>query len=114
MIAASGAGRRGCELTWLIATADAYNHDIPTEFTVERSIGRLVASGLAETSDLRVGLTRDGRRFAKQARGRMFERAPKLLQLLQAVPLSEGHWQLPTGAWQQAYDNYRQRMAKYM
>jgi hypothetical protein len=46
MIAGSGHGRRGCDLTGLIAGADASNHDIPTEDVLRRSIGRLIESGL--------------------------------------------------------------------
>ena len=112
MVSAAGCGRRGCDLSRLIGTADAYNHDIPTEDVIERSIGRLVASGLMTAShDLRVRLTREGRKTARKAKGGMFERAPHLLDLLQAHPLTEGHWPLPPGAWQTAYDAYVRRMA---
>jgi len=104
---------RGCDLSRLIGTADAYNHDIPTEEIIERSVGRLVASGLIASEDLRVRLSADGRTLAKQAKGGMFDRAPNLLQLLASRPLVEGRWLLPTRAWQNAYDRYRARM-KYM
>lgn len=114
MISAAGFVRRGCDLSHLIGTADAYNHDIPSQAQVERSIGRLVASGLATTSDLRVRLSKQGRALAKQAHGGMFERAPNLLLLLSRWPLREGRWALPQGAWQAAYDQYRSRMAKDM
>jgi hypothetical protein len=114
MIAAFGFGRRGCDLSQLIASADAYNHDIPTEAIVCGSIGRLRASGLMSVTDLHVRLTDDGRALAKRATGGMFERSPHLLRLLAEWPLSEGAWdELPQGAWQDAYDEYRAR-SKYM
>ena len=114
MIAASRHGRRGCDLAELIASADAYNHDIPTEAIVRRSVGRLVASGLLTIADKRMRLSRDGRALARQAKGGMFERAPSLLRLLQRHPLREGEWDLPSGAWQEAYERYRTKMAKYL
>jgi hypothetical protein len=110
MIAASGYGRRGCDLSHLIGAADAYNHDIPTEEMIERSVGRLIASQLMAASDnLRVRLTAEGRSLAKQAKGGLFERAPTLLRLLRSRPLIEGRWELPTGAWRDAYEQYVQR-----
>ena len=98
MIAASGFGRRGCDVSHLIGTADAYNHDIPTEAMIERSIG------LMTTTDDLVALTTEGRRLAKQAEGGMFERSPNMLRLLRTRPVVEGRWSLPPGAWQGAYD----------
>ena len=112
MISAAGYGRRGCDLSHLIGTADAYNHDIPTEVAVERSVGCLVASGFMVASGLRVALTADGRKLAKRAKGGMFERVPRLLELLDGHSRQEGVWDLPPGAWQRAYDEYRARMAK--
>lgn len=113
LISAAGFGRRGCDLSHLIGTADAYNHDIPTEPMIERSIGRLAASGLMSASDdLRVRITGEGRSLVKQAKGGMFERAPRLLALLNdGVAMREGTWPLPPGAWQEAYDHFRHRMS---
>jgi hypothetical protein len=114
LIAASDFGRRGCDLSQLIASADAYNHDIPTEEVVRRSIGRLRASGLMSVAGLQLHLTGDGRALAKRATGGMFERGPHLLRLLDAWPFRDGCWDdLPQGAWQDSYDEYRGR-SKYM
>src|SRR4051812_22878951 len=99
MIAGSGHGRRGCDLTGLIAGADASNHDIPTEDVL----------GAASVASSSRGY--DGLRPAQQAKGGMFERAPSLLRLLEGRPLREADWDLPPGAWQAAYDRYRSTTA---
>lgn len=110
MVAASGSGRRGYDLSQLIVSADAHNHDIPTEEVVRRSEGRLSSSGLMAVADGRVRLTDEGGRLAKCATGGMFERAPLLLNLLRDRPLAEGQWdELSPGAWQDTYDQYRAR-----
>lgn len=59
-------------------------------------------------------MSKHGGGLAKRAGGGWFERAPKLLSLLADWPLQEGRWELPNGAWQVAYDDYRTRMAKHM
>jgi hypothetical protein len=108
LLAAAHGGRRGRDLSRLIAVADAYNHDIPTEQVIERSVGRLIASGLARGSEgLRVRLTSDGQQLVKRVkRLGMFEQVPALQLLLGSKPLIEGRWPLPPGAWQSAYDRY--------
>ena len=108
LLAASSGGRRGQDLTGLIAVADALNHEIPTEQVIEHSMGRLIASGLATASDdFRVAVTPEGMALVKQVnRLGVFERAPALCLLLGSRPLMEERWPLPTGAWQNAYDRY--------
>ena len=65
MIAASGFGRRGCDVSHLIGTADAYNHDIPTEAMIERSIGLMTTTDdLVLLSLPRDGVSRSRRRAA--------------------------------------------------
>lgn len=43
LVAASDSGKKGCDLPDLLARADAYNHDVPPQEMVEKSVGRLVA-----------------------------------------------------------------------
>jgi hypothetical protein len=43
-------GRRGCNLSQMIGTADGRNHDIPTEQATATALGRLEASGLIDSS----------------------------------------------------------------
>lgn len=114
MVAASDFGKKGCDLSELIGRADAYNHDIPPEAMVERSVGRLVASGLMSVSDGRFRLTEDGLVVARQAGGGMFERAPALLRLLANHPLVEGEWHLPPGSWRASFEQYRKAMSKWL
>lgn len=109
LAAAAVSGRRWCDLSNLIASADALNHDIPTEEVIEHSVGRLTASGLMETSGLRVRLTRAGKRLVSKRRRALFKQAQSVLALLGQQTLTDGHWDLPSGAWEEAYEAYWQR-----
>jgi hypothetical protein len=109
MISASHFGDNGCDLSELIAAADAYNHSIPTDDEIQHGVGRLMASGLMAESAGRLQLTKTGHALAERARGSTFERAPNLLRLLAQRSCTEGRWTLPPGAVQDAYDRYRAR-----
>ena len=50
--------RRGFDLSRVIGTADAFNHDIPSRDQLASSLGALIDAGLVEVADKRFRLTR--------------------------------------------------------
>jgi hypothetical protein len=84
LTAMGGFRRRGRSLSKLIAVADAMNHDVPTEAQAARSLGRLIASGLAGIRGSRYRLTPSGRAVYRKRRGGWFDQANTVLHALKS------------------------------
>jgi len=97
--------RRGFPLSRVIATADAFNHDIPSRDQLASSIGALIDAGLIEVTDGRFRLTRDGKRIRKTWRGGAFEWG-QMLPHLTPIPRTSREYPLTSEDWQRAYDEY--------
>ncbi len=107
-------GLQGCALTELIGTADALNHAVPTVDEAAQSLGRPIASGLANAVDGRFSATPEGLALYEKRRGGMFELTPSLLVQLRRVELIDGRCQFEPGEYNAAFDTYRMRVAKYL
>ena len=103
-------GRPGCTLSTMLGSADARNHDIPTEDAAARALGRLEASGLITSTGGSFSVTKLGRQIRKQRSGGFFEEATSLLPLLAQVPCRDGEHRFEPGEFRAAYEAYARRM----
>jgi len=102
-------GRRGCRLSRIIGSADARNHDIPTESECASIIGTLIASGLVEVKDDRYRVTPTGKKVVKLASGEFFLQSHTLLPHLAENRRVEGKVNFADGDFDEAYQAYRHR-----
>lgn len=93
----------------MIGTADARNHDIPTEEATAIALGRLEAAGLIEFSAKRLTVTKEGRRIVKQRSGDFLGQASSLIPLLAEVPCRDVLHRFEPGQFDSAYDAYAKR-----
>ena len=101
--------QRSCTLTQMIGTADARNHDIPTELATALALGRLEASGLIGTSEKKIMATKEGRKIVKRRSGEFFQQASSLLPLLAEVPCRDDLHRFAPGEFHAAYEAYARR-----
>jgi len=99
-------GRRGCTLSRMIASADARNHDIPSEEAAAVALGRLESSGLVVTDGGRLVSTEQGRQIRKKRSGGWWEESSSLLPFLAEVPCREGRHYFEPGEYESAYKAY--------
>ena len=102
-------GRHGCRLSRVIGSADARNHDIPTESECASIIGTLIASGLVEVKDDYFRVTPTGRKIVKLASGEFFLQSRTLLPPLAENRRVEGQVHFADGEFDEAYQAYRHR-----
>lgn len=105
IVASVTPSRRGFDLSRVIGTADAFNHDIPSRDQLASSLGALIDAGLVEVADGRFRLTRHGKRIRKTWRAGAFE-WNQMLPHLTPIPRSSHEYPLTSEEWQSAYDEY--------
>lgn len=102
-------GRHGCGLSSVLGSADARNHDIPTESECASIIGTLIASGLVDVNDDHYRVTPTGRKIVKFASGEFFLQSRTLLPPLAENRRVEGKVDFADGEFDEAYRAYRHR-----
>jgi hypothetical protein len=102
-------GRRGCSLSEMIGSADALNHDIPTETQAAESLGRLLAANLVVVRSGRYRVSASGRAIYKRRQGGMFQLSGSVLAVLVSVPCADGKLEFAPGEFRAAYDEYARR-----
>jgi hypothetical protein len=97
-------GRRGCNLSQMIGTADGRNHDIPTEQATATALGRLEASGLIDSSARTFKVSKEGHKIVKRRSGEFFGQASSLLPMLTQIPCRDGLHHFEPGEFNAAYE----------
>jgi hypothetical protein len=106
LLTALGPSSRGRDLSELIGSVDAMNHDVLPVDQAARAVGRLLASGLVERMEERFRLTDAGKQIYAQRRGGMFEQAGAVLRALREVALVEGEHAFTAQQYATAYETY--------
>jgi hypothetical protein len=109
LLLAIGDHRRGSTLSRVIGSADAREHDIPTESECASIIGTLIASGLVEVKANRYRVTPTGRRVVKSASGEWFLQPSNLLPHLAENRRVKGVVNFADGEFKEAYQAYSHR-----
>ena len=106
--------RRDQDLSELIGSADALNHDVLPALAAAATLGRLLASGLAERRGERFRLSAAGERIYERRRGGVFEEAASVLTHLREVELVDGEAPFAAERYDAACEEHRQRVARWM
>jgi hypothetical protein len=101
--------KRACSLSDLIGSADARDHDVPTESECACIIGTLIASGLVEVAKDRYRVTPTGQKIVRSASGELFLQSRRLLPALAEIPRVAGEFIFRDGEFAEAFRAYRRR-----